>query len=825
MNWVSIPRPRLSRLFRDHVPLTFIYGLAGSGKTQLLREWTQSQHMVAAWLTCSEADNDPFSFWKQLICAFAPTINNASLTVSPFPSNVEAAVIALATWIEAQQHLIHLVIDDYHLIQSKDTQWIIPYFLQRRPANLRVAITSRLKDVQLPLKQWTLAEQLTVVAPKDLAFTLEETRTVVHASANRYTEAEIQALHHYTNGWITGVKLTLLRKNEAFTRGTASLSDPQQLANHLCEVVFDTLPSEYRLFLRQTSVLDVLTAEVCSEITRNMQSQVFLETLADYGLLISLDSDFRAFRSLDFWQNFLSQLPEERDVLHRRAALWYRAANDMDRAIAHALPGEEALAVDLIRQCGRVKIARGELTTLRRWIAGLPESCIQADGELSMMYAWALVHAGELDQAERYLHHLTHAQSEVNAVRARIAAFRGNKQNSILFSEMALQHLPETAFSLRADLLLNVGCAYLEGGCIAQARCALIKALQLSRTAQQTRAEVFATYFLGKVSIAQGRLQQAFMQYQEGLRTHGDMPIAGVLHVGIAEIYYEHNDLDSAKRHLEDALRAGEQGGEIKPLVYANIALGLLLSPQEAVRRLEYATSLTNWTLLYAWQALWWLRAGNTCMASYWLEDTRAHSAHLSEFERLTQARILLALEQWEDAAKLLDVLQADALENQRSGDLIHILLLQAQRHTAQGKWNEGLQCIAQAVERGEREAYVRTFLDEGEVISQLCLRLASQLPENRYLQQLVRHFLHIVSPPVLLPFGETLSQREGEVLSLIAEGASNEEIAEKLFLTTGTVKWHVHNILGKLEAKNRTQAVKKAKESGLLTVWVNPYL
>ena len=143
MNWVSIPRPRLFKRFRDHVPLTFIYGLAGSGKTQLLREWIQSQHVVAAWLTCSDADNDPFCFWQHLIHAFAPTNNSASLTASPFPSNLAASVIALVTWIEAQQHMIHLVIDDYHLIRSEDTQWILPYFLHRRPANLHVAITSR----------------------------------------------------------------------------------------------------------------------------------------------------------------------------------------------------------------------------------------------------------------------------------------------------------------------------------------------------------------------------------------------------------------------------------------------------------------------------------------------------------------------------------------------------------------------------------------------------------------------------------------------------------------------------------------------------------
>jgi len=142
----------------------------------------------------------------------------------------------------------------------------------------------------------------------------------------------------------------------------------------------------------------------------------------------------------------------------------YEAANDMDRAISHALRAEKAFAADLIRHYGRSKIARGELLTLRRWIAELPESLVRTDGELCMLYAWALVHSGELDQAERYLHHPAHSHHEINAVRARIAAFRGNKQALILCSEEVLQALPETAFSLRAEMLLNMGCAYLEVG-------------------------------------------------------------------------------------------------------------------------------------------------------------------------------------------------------------------------------------------------------------------------------------------------------------------------------------------------------------------------
>src|SRR5690242_9785483 len=106
MNWISIPRPRLVERLRDQAPLTFIYGLPGSGKTHLLREWTQSQDIMTVWLTCSEIDNDPVCFWHHLLHVFDPALHDEALTASPFPSNLEASVIALIAWIEGRPQTI-----------------------------------------------------------------------------------------------------------------------------------------------------------------------------------------------------------------------------------------------------------------------------------------------------------------------------------------------------------------------------------------------------------------------------------------------------------------------------------------------------------------------------------------------------------------------------------------------------------------------------------------------------------------------------------------------------------------------------------------------
>jgi len=252
--------------------------------------------------------------------------------------------------------------------------------------------------------------------------------------------------------------------------------------------------------------------------------------------------------------------------------------------------------------------------------------------------------------------------------------------------------------------------------------------------------------------------------------------------------------------------------------VYATIALGPLLPPVEAVQRLETAASLTDWPLISAWQTLWWLRAGNTSMATYWLEESRAHPAWLSAFERWVQARVLVALERWDEAEHLLDALQADAIATKRFGDLIRILLLQAHRYQVQGQSDAALRSLAQSLEQGERGGYFRTFLDAGEVVAGLLRHLAAHQSSNRYLTRMIHH-LPDRPASVALPFGGTLGQQELAVLRLIAAGASNETIAGTLFLTVGTVKWYVHQILAKLGATNRAHAVTRAQELGVISL------
>jgi LuxR family maltose regulon positive regulatory protein len=183
----------------------------------------------------------------------------------------------------------------------------------------------------------------------------------------------------------------------------------------------------------------------------------------------------------------------------------------------------------------------------------------------------------------------------------------------------------------------------------------------------------------------------------------------------------------------------------------------------------------------------------------------------------LTLARVSIAQDQVEAVLDLLHRLQQAAESDQRTGSLIEILVLCALARWAQGDPTGALADLERALTLAEPENYCRVFLDEGKAMAEL-LRQARRglLPD--YVDKLLAAFPTDESrqwAPDLLP--EPLSERELEVLQLVATGASNQDIAGQLFIALSTVKKHVGNILVKLDTPNRVQAIARARELGLL--------
>jgi LuxR family maltose regulon positive regulatory protein len=304
----------------------------------------------------------------------------------------------------------------------------------------------------------------------------------------------------------------------------------------------------------------------------------------------------------------------------------------------------------------------------------------------------------------------------------------------------------------------------------------------------------------------------------------------------LAEIHREWNDLETAKEYLDVACKLGHAKGALYVIELSQVILARILQvendPDGALAAIEKAIELTpEGSDIVAWipavRTRLWLMQDNLADAGRWaetcnlpLDDNFNYTQFPGEYSTLV--RVWLAQKQSDDAWNLLQRMQLSAEESGRTGRLIEVLMLQALTLAAQNKTDQSLPFLTQALSLAEPGGYVRLFVDEGEPMKQLLQRMKDEGGRlKEYQSRLLDAFGNkdkiYPSSLRLHPLIDPLSDRELEVLSLIAEGLSNREIAQRLVITVGTTKTHINNIYRKLEVRSRTQAVARANELQLL--------
>ena len=321
-------------------------------------------------------------------------------------------------------------------------------------------------------------------------------------------------------------------------------------------------------------------------------------------------------------------------------------------------------------------------------------------------------------------------------------------------------------------------------------------------------------------------------------RPEGVPSVAGIIHTGMGELLYERGELDEAQRLLETGIHHGRRSGEAKILVYGYVNLARLLmargDAEGAHSLIREAGKLTpRWPLIWAWRARFHLAQGDVRSAARWAREYGATKDYLSyprHFERITMARVLLGEGRIDEALDSLQRLVEDARSEGRTAHEIELLVLLALACERRGDTGEALDHLEHALALAEPEGFVRLFVDEGPpmaaLLSGLLRRRREDVSRNgesvEYAAELLGRFAVETSggegaQAAPLPGLEPLSERELEVLRLLAAGRSNPQIARELYLAVGTVKSHVHRIYGKLLVRNRTEAVARSRELGLL--------
>ncbi len=829
-------RPRLIERLNEGLfsgcKLTIISAAAGFGKTTLVSEWLAGRGGVApplpaAWLSLDAGDNDPARFLTYLVAALQTLFAGIGAGVSavlesPQPPPIEMLLTTLINEITTVPDAFILVLDDYHLVDAKavdastSVDDVLTFLLQHLPPQAHLVIATR-EDPPLPLARLRGRGHLTELRAADLRFTPAEAAEFLNRVMGLNLSAkDVAALESRTEGWIAGLQLAAISMQghqdaasfiESFTGSHHFVLD------YLMEEVLGQQSPSVQTFLLRTSILDRLCGPLCDAVMDEGRktkdegqisssvlgpSSAVLEYLDRANLfIVPLDDERRWYRYHHLFADLLRQRLHQSTAtsargagrgvaeLHSRASQWYEDNGLELEAFQHAAAANDVgRAEHLIDEKGLHLHSRG-VAAILDWLASLPTTVLDARPSLWVRHASALLVGGQTAGVEEKL----------NAAEAALAvALQGaepDDKTRALIGQIAAH---------RATLALN-----------------------------DTQLD------------AQSRALDIFRRYLELLSDPPPLS-AHEAYLGMGRIFYEWNDLEAAEQYFQQSLQLARQYDKsIDRFVLCEIylarqklargdvagAAAMLAETEQSVRQNNLVHRMPEVAVV---QAKVLLRQGNLAAA--------ADLAGKYELP-LIRARVLLAQGDPSAALAVLRPLRQQMKAKGLADEHFKAMILQAVALRANGEKDEAVQLLGEALALAEPGGFIRIFVDEGEAMRLLILdfRLSIEKQlcgQDDKLLAYVDKLLAAYAQPAALPSPigdlrqshiahrksqmlEPLSQRELELLKLIAQGLSNREIGERLFLALDTVKGHNRRIFDKLEVQSRTEAIARARELGLL--------
>lgn len=857
-----VPRPRLLERLQAglHSPLTLISAPAGYGKTTLLSEWRAGPGagLPVGWLSLDPADNDDSLFFQYLAAcmdASVPGVSKSTLSLlqsSESPPG-EAIMTSLVNGLSGLTRDFILALDDYHVIENPKIHRALAFLLDHLPAHLHLVLLTR-ADPPLPVARLRARGQMTEIRAEHLRFSVDEAAHFLNEVMRlALTRDQVSALEKRSEGWIAGLQLAALSLQsqpdpDSFV--SAFTGSHHYIVDYLAEEVLNHQQPDFKTFLLETALLDRMNASLCNFVTGRADGQAMLEKLVRNNLfLVPLDNERDWYR---YHHLFADQLrarlrqehPGRVPELLRRASDWHAAQGNLEGAITYSLQAEDfKRAAALLEQYAPAMTSQGRVGTLAAWIGELPEESLGGRPRLGLAQVWALYFEYKFDESEARLQKVEQSLSPAETLKigGELALWHGinarrhnNLEQSRGFLCQALEQLSKENTALLGRAHIFLGMTLLENDAN-EARSQFVQARDMFARDKNIHGELAALYYLAWTERFQGSLVRASLTCERGMRLAEqvpDWPVASYAHLAAAELFYERNELEPAAINLKKASRLAEMGGHIDNLVIAaldGVRMNLACRDwKEAQTLLERARDMVSPTIsmvrvqVNMEQVRLFLAQGKAGEAQEWWQQNQIALPEGSFFsyalDQIIQARLLLARQQAHKAGALLEALLG-RVENAGMGRLsLQIFCLQAQALKAQGRMDDALRALQRALSGAEKEGSLRPFLDEG--ISMLdLLRLAkSRGISVEFISRLVTLISsEEAGKPTHSAPRAILSKREIELLQLVATGCSNKEIATTLVISIGTVKRHSVNIFNKLDVKNRTEAVARARELGLL--------
>ena len=652
------------------------------------------------------------------------------------------------------------------------------------------------------------------------------------------------------------------------------------ILDYLAGEVLERQSEQVRTFLLETSVLERLSGPLCDAVTGRTGSQALLEEVERAGLfLLPLDEVRGWWRYhhlfADLLRARLEHRPDRVAELHRTAASWYEQRGLADDAIHHTLAaGETAWAARLVEEhFDTVFNLRGEEATIRSWLPAIPENLVQSRPRLLLAQAQMAAMRGDVDAMEPLIDAadrvsdtaddeefepstgragslLVNVPAVIALQRSYMAQLRGDPEGTAAYTAQALAELDDGEDMLRSAVQGFLAVSEWMRGRLAEAEQAFGSSLTGWRAAGQVTTTAWGNYLRARIQRAQGRLDASIQTCRQALESTAlpgrrPLPAAGPAYVGLAEVAYQRNDLDEALANATEGIAVCRQFVHTPPLAAGLVTLawirnatgdraGAIDAIGEAERLAPGPAGLLN--PVPAQRARLLLAQGDLTGAAQWIEDAGLAADdeldYSREMGRLVLARVLLAQDRPEPALALLDRMLADAVSQDRRGSIIELHTLRALALAATGDEPAARIALAAALDVAGPQGHIRVFTDEGPKMAALITRTTppqatgdplAEIPID-YLTRVRRSFdMGSAAPPGSSGSAPTpglveqLTDRELEVLAIMAAGRANRAIARQLVVSVDTVKKHVSHVLAKLGATNRTEAVARARDLGLI--------
>jgi len=861
--------------------LVLVSAPAGFGKTTLISNWIIQNRIPTAWFSLDKGDNDPVEFLTYIISGIQRIDkefgqSTLKLLNSPNkPSNESIASLLINEMLKLSQNFL-LVLDDFHLVESNEIVKLITYLLEHIPGNIHIVILTR-SDPALSVSRLRSQHQLVELRTSDLSFSANDISILFNKKLKLgLSTDDLYALETKTEGWIAGLQLTAIsmQGRENISGFIEELKgDNRYIMDYLMEEVLKIQTDDIKEFLLQTSILEQMSAPLCNAVLNRNDSQLILEALENNNMfVIPLDNERNWYRYHHLFAELLKQRLRLRytadiNALHNEACDWFEQNNMLNYAIEHALEIKNyEKCIQLLGKVAEDMWQNGMHTAILKYGDMLPDELIKTNPEFCLYYSWILIADGKINKAEPFLvsaesitaelinqknsskediQYLKKLSGKICVAFTYLNSYLEHSQKIFDYCKTAMDNLSEDDPFWFSWAWFSFGIAYFSNGNLIESNKAFNSAFDYGLKSGNI-------YLISTIAIRMAENEQQLGHYKSAYKKCSDLLTlmkekgyseiartewtfaALYLIMGISQLMWA--NMDRAYENLKSAYDLSKSGRDIYLKMFILMVFSIVLKERgdkESKNRMEeldlliknndippyLSSSYIGWKIYLFIEndqiddAIHIISEyGLDCSKKKTLANEGAYSAYL---------RLLLAQNKLDEAEPLLSELLALANENSAIEKIIELKISYAVLFKLRGNYEKAIASLIEAFELAADENLLYYFVNEHgrikDIIKKAFVVIATtktNIPA-KFIDNL-KQALERKEKNKNMNLGTDISARELDTLKLIGD-LSNQEIADKLFVSLNTVKTHLKNIYLKLEVDNRTKAVTKAKDLGMI--------